>query len=157
MIPTRSSALAAALVLAALRPAQAQDRLVLGFVYHGEVVADERQMLEDPVAVATANWVDSVQVFLGPEVLQLQRHGWYASREGESPHYMIQIVGLPVLAGEVATGLVVLAVTVLEADPDSESWLYVGQSVDYYEGDAREAVPRIIETLTGAIESRRAD
>lgn len=155
MISARNSALAAALILAALKPALAQDRVVLGFEYHGELPSEEREVLEDPVATATANWVDSVRVFLGPEVLQLQRHGWYAAREGESPHYVIQIVGLPVLAGEVATGMVVLAVTVLEVDEDEDAWLYVGQSVDYYEGDARAAVPRIIETLSSAIESRR--
>ena len=90
-------------------------------------------------------------------MLQLQAHGWYPAREGESPHYMIQIVGLPVLAGEVPTGMVVLSVTVLEAVPEEDSWLYVGQSVDYYEGDAREAVPRIIETLSSAIGARRSD
>jgi len=157
MISVRRAGLAAALILMALGPAQAQDRVTLGFVYDGEIPADEREMVEDPLAVATANWVDSVQVFLGPQVLQLQRHGWYAAREGESPDYLIQIVGLPVVAGEVATGMMVLAVTVLEAEPDDDTWRYLGQSIDYYEGDAREAIPRIIDTLTGAIESRRGD
>ena len=157
MMLARNSALAVAFILAAVELAQAQDRVALGFVYHGELPADEREMVEDPVAAATAAWVDSVRVFLGPEVLQLQAYGWYEAREGESPHYMIQIVGLPVLAGEVATGMVVLAVTVLEADPEDDTWRYVGQSVDYYEGDTREAVPRIIETLSNAIESHRDD
>jgi hypothetical protein len=157
MILARNSALAVAFILAAVELAQAQDRVTLGFVYHGELPADEREMVEDPVAVATAVWVDSVRVFLGPEVLQLQAYGWYEAREGESPHYVIQIVGLPVMASDVATGMVVLAVTVLEADPEEDAWHYVGQSVDYYEGDARDAVPRIIDTLSSAIESHRND
>ncbi len=153
----RGALLAAVLGVVALGPAQAQDRVVLGFVYHGDLPVEERETVEDPVALATAVWVDSVRIFLGPEVLQLQEFGWYGAREGESPHYLIQIVGLPVVDGEVATGMVVLSVTVLAADPDETSWRYVGQSVDYYEGDAREAVPRIIDTLSGAIDSYRAD
>ena len=154
MMLARASALLLAFILAALAPAQAQDRVVLGFVYDGELPAAELEIVEDPVALATAAWVDSVKIFLGPEVLQLQKYGWYGAREGESPHYLIQIVGLPILAGEVATGTVVLSVTVLEADPKANAWLYVGQSVDYYEGDARQAVPRIIETLSTALQAR---
>ena len=53
--------------------------------------------------------------------------------------------------------MVVLAVTVLEANIEDDSWRYVGQSVDYYEGDAREAVPRIIETVSDAIAPGRDD
>ena len=157
MSVARTPLLLLALILAALSPAQAQDRVLLGFVYHGEIGADESEFVEDPVAVATAAWVDSVKVFLGPEVLQLQRFGWYGARVGESPDYLVQIVGLPVLAAEVATGMVVLSVTVLESDPEGDGWRYVGQSVDYYEGDARKAVPRIIETLSDALLAHRED
>lgn len=149
----RACGLAAVALLCSLQPLPAQERTVLGFVYHGELSAEEREATEDPVALATAAWADSVRIFLGPEVLQLQANGWYAAREGESPHFLIQIVGLPVMAGDEPTGMVVLAVTVLERDPDGDDWRYIGQSVDYYEGDTREAVPRIIETLSDAIAS----
>ena len=149
----RAWGLSAVALLCTLQPLRAQERTVLGFVYHGELSAEEQETTDDPVALATAAWADSVRIFLGPEVLQLQASGWYAAREGESPHYLIQIVGLPVMAGEEPTGMVVLAVTVLESDPDDTVWRYIGQSVDYYEGDTREAVPRIIETLTDAVAS----
>lgn len=149
----RAFALCAVAQLCVLHPLQAQVRTALGFVYHGELSAEERETSEDPVTLATAAWADSVRVFLGPEVLQLQVNGWYPAREGETPHYLIQIVGLPVMAGEEPSGMVVLAVTVLKSEADEDAWLYIGQSVDYYEGDAREAVPRIVDTLSEAIMS----
>ena len=157
MMLCRSSGVAAVFVLSMVGPLRAQERVVLGFEFHGDLPMEGREAVEDPVALATAAWVDSVRVFLGPEVLQLQAYGWFPAREGETPHYMTQIVGLPVLAGDVATGMVVLAVTVLEANIEDDSWRYVSQSVDYYEGDAREAVPRIIATVSDAIAPGRDD
>jgi hypothetical protein len=145
------------LALSVATPAIAQDRVTLGFDYHGALSADQQSLTQDPELLATAAWVDSVRVFLGPEVLQLQEYGWYPVREGESPNYLTQIVGLPVMGGSEPTGLVVLAVTVLASSPDDQAWRYVGQSVEYYEGNAREAVPRIIDTLSRSIEADRAN
>lgn len=156
-IRTRRIAWGLFFAVGAAAPAGAQERVSLGFEYHGALTADEQAGIEDPELLHTAAWADSVRIFLGPEVLQLQTHGWYPAREGEEPNYLIQIVGLPVIAGSEPTGLVVLSVTVLASSPKDRTWRYVGQSVDYYEGSAREAVPRIIETLSSSIESDRPD
>ncbi len=118
--------------------------------FPGELQAGESAGAVDSQRRATVAWVDSVQVFLGSEVLQLQTRGLYTPRSGEEPHYVVEVIGLPVVTG--AQRLVVLSVTVLVPRPNNE-WRYVAGSIGYYSGGAREAVPRILEAMVPVVEA----